>query len=630
MLNQIRKNVRNPYIQVMLGLIILVFIFFFGWGMRSQRPAYVAKVNGHVIDLRAYQQAYNRLVELYQRAYGDRWSPAKIKELGLGKRALDQLIDQALLLQEADRRGIKVSDEELAAAIQAVPVFQDQGAFSKERYLQVLDANRLTPLEYEESKRRELLLQKVEQAIRAEVQVTDQEVEDEYRERNTKADLAYVAFRPEAYEAEVEITDEALADYYEAEKERYRIPERRSARYVLFTPEMFEKDVEVTDKEIEQEYGWRASEFTVSEAVKARHILLRVPPNADEAKEKEVRERIEKIRQEILAGADFAEMAKKYSEDPGTKDKGGELGYFERGRMVPAFEQAAFSLEPGQVSEPVRTRFGFHLILVEDHRQARQKPLEEVRDRIAKDIRRRKALELAYSAADNTLMDLEDGQITWDDLAKEYKVTTTGLLTEKDPVPGVAKPEEFRSVLFSLDPDKPGDLLETPKGTYLIGVARVEPSTIPPLEEVRERVEAGYRKAQARRLAEEKARDFLAQARDKGWDETVKEWGLEVKTTGPFEKKGGAVPGIGWAPDLKEAVFGWKPGQVAEEPFEVSGVFYAVRLAELTEPDMAGLEAERDKIRAEILPRKQAEHLQEYLKKLREEADIEINQDMVI
>ncbi len=630
MLNTIRKNVRNPYIQAALGAIILVFIFFFGWGMRSQRPAYVAKVNGDTIDLRTYQETYNRLVEFYKRVFGDRWEPEKIRELGLGRRALDQLIDEVLLLQEADRRDIEVSDDEVAAAIQSVEAFQDGGAFSKERYLRILEANRLTPLEYESAKRRELLLQKVEQAIRSEVRVTEEEIASEYRQRNTRGELAFVAFRPAAFEADVTIDEKALAEFYEAEKERYREPERRSARYILFAPEAFFDEVEVTDEEIAQEYNWRMGEFAVPEAVRARHILLRLPPDADEATEQEVREKIETIRKKILEGADFAKMARKYSEDPGSRDKGGDLGYFERGKMVPAFEEAAFSLEPGTVSEPVKTRFGYHLILVEDHRQAHQKTLDEVRDRIERDIRRRKALELAYTAADNTLMDLEDGQTTWEALAEEYEVRTTDPITREETVPGVAKPESFREILFSLAPDKPGELLETSKGTYLIAVAEVRPSEIPPLEKVRARVEADYRKAQARRLAEEEARKFLETARERGWDEAVKAAGLKAETTGAFAQKGGAVPRIGWAPDLKEAVFQLDPGEVAAEPFEVNGVYYAVRLLSRTEPDMEGLQAERDRILADILPRKQTEHFQEYLEKLRKEAEIEINEELLI
>ncbi|GAB4266412.1 MAG: SurA N-terminal domain-containing protein [Deferrisomatales bacterium] len=631
MLEQIRKNVRHPYIQALLGLVILVFIFFFGWSMRASRPTYVAKVNGDVIDYRAYQQAYNGLLRLYQEAYKEDLTPERIRQMGLGRRALDQLVDRTLLLQEAARRGFEVSDRELQQAIQSVQAFQDAGTFRKDLYLRVLDANRLTPMEFEASKRQELLLAKVEQAIRDEARVGDEEVEQEYRDRNTRLDLAYVVFDPRDFEADVSAPEEKLAEFYEAEKESFRTPEKRSARYVRVAPEPFLDAVEVDEEEIRSEFGWRAGEFAVREAVRARHILLRLPPDADAAAEERVRKRIEEIRKEALAGADFAELAKKYSEDPGSKEQGGDLGYFERGRMVPAFEAVAFSLDPGAVSEPVKSPFGYHLIRVEDHRQAREPTYEEVRDRIAEDIRRRKALEEAYAAADNLLMDLEDGQASWEGLAEDRDVRTTPLVARGEPVEGVEKPTEFAELLFSLDPDSPGRLLETPAGTYVISVARVEPSRVPELDEVREPVTLRYRKAEARRLAEEAARAFLGEVAQKGWEPAVAALGKPEERTGPFTRKGGAVPKIGWAPQLKEAAFRLDaPGAAAEEPVEINGKFYAVRAAERTEADPAGLEAVKEKLRAELLPAKQTAHFEAYLKKLREEADLEVNEDLLI
>ncbi len=176
MLDQIRRNVRHPYIQALLGVVILVFIFFFGWSMRSQKPTHVAEVNGDPIDFREYQQAYNGLVRVYSEAYQGDLTPERVRELGLGRRALDQLIDQILLLEEARHRDIEVSKEELQSAIESVAVFGDGQGFSKNRYLQVLEANRMTPLEYETAKRREVLLQRVEESIRSEAQVTEQEI----------------------------------------------------------------------------------------------------------------------------------------------------------------------------------------------------------------------------------------------------------------------------------------------------------------------------------------------------------------------------------------------------------------------------------------------------------------------
>ncbi|MBE0616568.1 MAG: SurA N-terminal domain-containing protein [Proteobacteria bacterium] len=631
MLEQIRKNVRHPYIQVLLGLIILVFILFFGWSMRSQKPTYVAKVNGTTIDYRSYQQAYNGLLRVYQEAFKGDLSGDRIRELGLGRRALDQLVDRVLLEQEAARRDLEVTEAELQSAIQAVPAFQEDGGFSKQLYLRILEANRLSPLEYETSKRQELLLQKVEAAIRAEAKVSDADVEKEFQDRNTKIELEYVALSPASLEVEVKPTDADLADFYAAEGESFRVPEKRSARYVLFAPEDFLASVQATEQEAREEYGWRKEEFAVAEAVRARHLLLRVEAGAKPEEDAKVKERAEKLRAEILGGKPFAEVAKKNSEDPGTKENGGELGYFERGQMVPEFEEVAFALPPGEVSEPVRTAFGYHLILVEDHRQARQRPFEEVAEELTAEIRRRKALEEAYAAADNLLMDLEDGKTTWAAIEASRTVHVTDALTKDETPKGVEKPTEFITALFGLAPDKAGALLETPAGTYLMAVAAVEPSAVPPLDQVRDRVAARFRMAEARRLAEARAKAFLVSAAEVGWEAAVKTAGLGVQRTDSFAKKGGAVPKIGWAPDLKEAAFALKEvGELAAEPYEVSGNFYAFRLAARNEADPAQLDAEREKLREELLPSKQEEYFQRYVETLRKSADIKVNEELLL
>ncbi len=630
MLDKIRRNVRHPYIQVLLGLIILVFVLFFGWGIESQKPNYVAKVNSDTIEYRPYQEAYSGLVRLYQEAFQGDLSGDRLRELQLGRRALDQLVDRTLLMQEASRRRLRVTEAELQAAIEAVSVFQDAGAFRKDLYLRVLDANRLSPLEYETSKRNEMLLQKVEAAIRAEAAVTDADVEQEFLDRNTRIALEYASVSPENLAAEVKPTAAQLEEFYHAEAESFRVPERRSARYVLFRPEDYLAAVAVSEQEAEDEYRWRSPEFAVTEAVRARHLLLRVDPTADSEEEGRVRSQAEELRRAVLDGADFADLARKSSEDPGSKDQGGDLGYFERGQMVPEFEAAAFSAESGTVSEPVRTAFGYHLILVEDRREARQPPFDEVAEALTAEIRRRKALEEAYAAADNLLMDLEDGKSTWEEVGASHSVQTTEPLTRGDAPGDVERPAEFSAALFDLLPDRPGVLLESRGGTYLLAVEAVQPSAVPPLDAVRDRVAARFRTAEGLRLAEARARDFLAAASAKGWDEALQSFGLTAHRTAPFPKKGGAVPGLGWAPSLKEAAFAIpEVGGVAAEPSEVNGTFYAFRVAERIDADPASLDADRERLQAELLPAKQEDYLQRYLEALRANAKIVVNEALL-
>ncbi len=443
-------------------------------------------------------------------------------------------------------------------------------------------------------------------------------------------DLEFVTFKPADYQAEVDASDEALRDYYEEEKESLRNPEKRVGRYTAFRPEDFAEGLEATPEEIRDEYTWRAEEFAVPEAVRARHILFRVPPGATEEEEQAIREKAEATRQEILDGAAFAEVAAQVSEDPGSKGQGGDLGLFERGKMVPEFEEVVFALDAGAVSEPVKTPFGYHLILVEEHRPAARKTLEEVSDLLARDIKHRKALEAAYAGADNTLMDLEDGVTDWAALAGKREVLTTGAIDRSSALEGVDKADEFRDALFAMDPSKPGELLETPNGTYLLAVAEVIPSAIPPFEQVREEIESRYREEEARHLAESRALEFLTRAQEDGWAEVAEERGFKLQTTGLFAKKGGAIPTIGWSPELKEAAFGLRDSEpVLEQPYEVNGLLYAARLASRTEADLSDLEGKREEIRDQLLPQKQSEHFQSYLAELRAKADIEINEELL-
>lgn len=631
MLESIRQNVRHPYIQALLGMVILVFILFFGWGARSQKPAYLATVNGDTVDYREYQRAYEGLSRIYQEAFGAEASPEKMRQLGLGRRALDQLIDDLLLTQEADRRDLKVTKADVQASIAAVPAFQSQGTFELKRYELVLQQNRLTPAEFEALKEKELLLDKVRKAVQAGAKVADDEVKKEYEDRNTKIDVEYVAFDPAGLRQAVPVTEKDLKAAYDAQKESYRLPERRTARYVLFPAEDYVAQVKVSDEEIARAYEGAGAQNVEKEAVRARHILLKLPATAGRDEEAAVKKKAEALLREAKTTKDFGALAAKYSEDPGSKAKGGDLGYFEKGQMVPEFEAAAFALKPGAVSDLVKTSFGFHILKVEDHRQGGVKPLDQAKAAIEVALKKRKALEEAYKAADRALIALEDRKDAWENLAKKHAVNTSAPLARGEGFEGVPKPREFSNLLFTLDPAKPGNLLEADQGTYLVSVEKVVPSAIAPFDEVKTKVEAKFREAEAKKLAEKKAADFVEAAKKVGWDGALKAAGAKSETTGPVAKKGAPPPKLAWTPEFRDAAFALTTmGTLGPKPFSVQGKAYAFRLASRTPADPAAFASQKDKLAAELLPAKQTAVLDETLKKLKASAKIKINEEMLM
>jgi len=629
MLGLIRKNIQNPYMQGILGLVVIVLVFFFGWGMRSGGTPPLATVNGDAISYEQYQKTYEFMLNQLQKQYKGDLTPAKLKELDLKKAALDKLINQTLLLQEADKLNLQVTDEDIKSDIESVEFFKEDGKFNKRRYLMVLENNRLTPKEFEVSRRQDLLLSMVENAIKANAQVPEEEIRKEFEEMNTKLEVDFAAFRASAFESDVQSGEQDLKDFYEAEKESFRIPEKLSAKYILFTPEAFRDSVTVTESEIQQEFNWRADEFAVKEAVHARHILFRLPPGAKPEDEQAIKARAEEVRAKIVEGSNFADLAKEYSEDPGSKINGGDLGFFEKGKMVPQFEEAAFALKPKTVSEPVKTPFGYHLIYVEERREARESKLEDVKGQIEAEIKNRKALEEAYYAAKNVWMDLEDGAETWEKLAATHTVKKTQAIEEGGIAADTAKPKEFANALFGLTPEDKGALIETDKGTYLLAVDVSTPSTIPPLEEVKDKVEAKYRSVTAKNMAQKKANDFLAEARSTSWDDAIKSFGLEPQSSGKFAKKGGAIPKIGWAPEFKEKITALKEvGDIVDEPHESesNNTFYVVKLAGVTQPDESLFDKQKEQIKDNLLRKAQEDYFKQHLEDLKENADLEIEE----
>lgn len=623
MLRFLRKHSRSTGTKILYSLLAAVFVV---WGVGfigGRRLRVVARVEGTTITRDDLEAAYQRLVELYQQLYGKRFSSQLARELDLRGRALDQLIEEALIQDDARRLGITVSDREVGEAIARRPEFQVNGRFSRKllaRYLRYTrDRGELVA-----TQRAALLRERLIALVTDGAWVSEREIEEGYHFENDQVKLKFVRVRAADLVAGIEPTEEELKAALAAHPDRYREPEKVRVRYLVYRPADFLAKVKVTQEEIKDEYSRHAEDrYFVPERVRARHILFRLPAGASA----EERARVEKKAKEVLArarkGEDFAALARQYSEDPGSASRGGDLGAFRRGQMDPAFEKAAFALKPGEVSDIVETRFGLHIIKAEKHEPAHTRPLAEVREEIEKKLRPEKAEEAARAAAEADRTRLVRGE-TLEKVAAQSgrKVLETAPFAEGEPVPGLGKEEGFAEAAFALEPGEVSDVVEGKEAFYLLSPAERVPARVPELAAIRDRVLADVRREKARAAAKKKAEAVLARARKVGLEKAAREAGLSVTTTEPFTRKAPEVPGLGSAADLKAEAFALTPDNpLAPRVYRSGDDAVVVALAEQLSADPGKLDqARRDGLRQSLLARKRARLEREYLRYLKQRA----------
>jgi peptidyl-prolyl cis-trans isomerase D len=461
---------------------------------RAQRGNRVAVVNGATIGLEAYRTAYDQLVEQYRKQFGNALDEKLLKTLDLKRKVLDQLINQRLVLQQANRIDLHVTKEELARAIQKIPAFQRNGQFDARRYQRTLALNRMTPEMFEESLQEELLAEKMRGLILGGIKVSDAEAMDTFDWREEQVSLEYVAFNPSAYK-NVKVTPDEIDAYFAQHQKDYEIPPKVKVRYLRFGLKDLESQVNVSQEEVNQYFDLNKEQYGSPKKVRARHILFKVDPGATQEQMDAVRNKALKVLAEARAGADFAKLAEKYSDDPGTKDKGGELGFFTRDRMVKPFSDAAFAMKPGEISEPVKTRFGWHLIKVEEVQEAKEPTLAAVQEQIRTKLVKEAAKRLAYDHAEDTADALYVGDHTHiEDVAKArgLKTLETDFFALGDRVKGIPDADKFTKAAFDLSDQEVSDPLELADGYYIFQVIARKPAETPDLHAVEEKVKKDW------------------------------------------------------------------------------------------------------------------------------------------
>ncbi|HEX9726457.1 MAG TPA: SurA N-terminal domain-containing protein [Vicinamibacteria bacterium] len=618
----------------LLFLVIIAFIILYipdflgptagGGGLEEE----VARVEDISISAQEFLDRYRTQEQLYRSQLGAQYSPTLMRQMGLEDMILRGLIQDALLLVEARRQGLVVTDDELAETIVTYPTFQSEGKFiGQQAYLQLLAQSGMTAAQFESQLRNQILRQKLQTRITDGVLVTPDEVERQYRERNEMAHLEYVFVAKDEVEADAEVapevSDDELAGFFEKNQEQYRLPLQRRIRYVSLTPDPFQPAVTVTDREIERSYNENLASYEIPGQVRASHILLKTTEDDEE----QVRARAEEVLAQVDAGGDFAALARQYSEDT-TAEQGGDLGFFGPGDMVPEFERAAFSLQVGATSGSVRSPYGFHIIKVTERQDPIVRPLDAVREEIRQTLVREKAVGLMEQEVDEAGQYLHSTE-NLEGYAQQHALIDTHETTffgRQDPVPELGGSQEFRDLVFELPIGDVSPALRQGQGYVFFEVIEERQPHLPALEEIKETVKLDFLQNKAMVLARARA-DEVARQLQEASDASgaARAAGLELKTADSFYR-GTQLPEAGRSPAVQRAAFEEGVNQFSA-PLASPNGYVVLRVKERTGFDPEEFASQRDTFTEQVLAQKRQQFWAAYLQSLQERSSVQINRD---
>jgi peptidyl-prolyl cis-trans isomerase D len=518
---------------------------------------------------------------------------------------LDEMVLQRALNSETKKMGIEVSDQELQQTLQTIPWLTQNGSFiGMDHYQDVIyQQTGMSVPEFEAELRQRLLQDKIRSVVTDGVEVTPQEVMQEFQHRNAKAKIEYVLFDPSQFIKGVKVSPEALEAFFKKNPDRYKLPEQRKIRYVMIDPDSVRGQVKVTDEDARQYYTQHLSDYRISDRVKVAHILFKTTGKTP-AEAAAIEKKASDVLKQIKGGADFAELAKKNSEDT-TASKGGELGWLVRGQTVKEFEDTAFSMKPGQVSDLVKTVYGIHILKLEDKQTAHLQSFDEVKDSILADLLKHRVADAQEKLADDLSRTLRLKPDAFEDTVRK-----AGLETKESPlfrygqaVADLGSGDTFENLAFQLHKGEVGTPISVPKGQAIIQLADIVPEHVPTLEEVRARVEEDYRAEQSNVLAADKAKQFAAQVKTGDFAKIAKADGLTAKQSKDFTQQD-SVEGLGPGSQLS-AAFTLKEGQTSDV-ISLKGNSVVFRVVSHTPANDADFAQQRDRISEELLDRKRS------------------------
>ena len=585
---------------ICLSMVITLIPGLYSGSAGANSPDSVASVGGQDITVVEVQRQLNQV------SHGQS-IPPMLKGL-YAKQILDQMVFQRALELEAQRLGIRVTPEEETERIkQIVPTAFAGDTWLKDRYaLEIQRRAGMSVEDFETFLRNQMLLDKFRAIVTDGISVTPVEIEQEFRRRNEKAQIEYALVKPAELAATIHPTDAELNAYYQKNASRYQVPEKRSARYALLDLAKLRARTRVDDAALRAYYNSHIEEYKVQNRAHVEHILLKTIGKTD-AEVAEIRAKAQDVLNKAKKGANFEDLAKKFSEDDATKPKGGDLGWIVEGQTVPEFQQTAFSLPKGSISDLVKTQYGFHIIKVLDRETAHTKPLEEVRDAILPILLDEKVRQDGNDISNQMAAAVrQSNRQPLEELAKKFNLALGEAppATATDPIGELGSTPDLHQTLSQLRPGELSSPLQVPEGFVILTVKDIQPAHQGTLAEAHDRVLADYQQDQSAELARTKANELakVAQA-GTSFDKAAKSLGLAVKTSEPFSRTG-TIPDLGSGRQV-EAAFGMPVGQVSPAA-QVGGNWLVYRVVGHQPVNPAEFTAQAEQIRQQSLQSKQS------------------------
>jgi peptidyl-prolyl cis-trans isomerase D len=622
------------WLYAFLWIVIAGFILFYvpqfqgTLGGAAGSPGEVlATVGGLPITVGEFQKVYQRQTQFYQQLYQGRLDPNTLRRLGLERQTFQSLVDDRVIALQTKRLGLTVSDDALARSIATNPQFQENGHFIGAAEIQRrLDLAGASAADFETSLRQQMLRESLEGLVTDGLTVTDKEAEGEFRRRTEQVKAEYVLADAARYRPQITISDDDVKARFEKQRESYKVPEKRVLSYVLLDPESLRPRVSVTDGELEAYYREHPDDFRQEAQVCASHILVKVKPGP-EAKEghsdADARAIAEKLLAEAKGGGDFAALAKKSSEDAGSAANGGDLGCFPRGRMVPAFDAAVFAMEPGTISDPVKTNFGYHIIKVLSQREEGTLPFAQVKERVRQMVTSEKTDTLAAEKAESMSRLLTRGR-RLEDAAKDEGLTVqkSPAFTRGEPPPPLSSPTlAVRTFEMKVgDVEKEGFPL--PRGAAFVALAEIQPAHLPELKEVQDRVRTDLLDEAAMAKAKAAVAEVKAKAATTSLDKAATAAGLLRKETPTLVGREQPMGDLGTSAALDEVAFSL-PEKTLSDPVRVPAGYAVLRILEKKAYDPAEFQKQKAQVASSLREQRKNELFQAYMSQAREQYPVE-------